>query len=172
MESGYAPHNTYPCEGEDLWIAIAVSSEDEWQKLVGVMDNPSWSREHRFGDQLQRWKHRSELDEFVGQWTRNQNRDQVVPVLQQAGVAASVAYRQSELVSREHNQRRGTFVTLDHPTLAGELIYGLFWKLSHTPGAMVRHAPLLGQHNAEVLNGLLGLADKEITRLEETGVLY
>ena len=172
MEPGYAPYNTYPSRGDDTWVAIAVTSEAEWQMLLDAMEHPSWVQDPRFADQFSRWKHRAELDELVGQWTATQDRDELVPRLQAAGVAASAGYRQSELVSREHNQQRQTFVTLDHPTFPGEIIYGLFWKLSDTPGALRRHAPLLGEHNADVLGGILGLSEEELRRLVESGVLY
>ena len=35
----FAPHNNYPCAGEDTWVAIAVSTDQEWQALAGTMDS-------------------------------------------------------------------------------------------------------------------------------------
>ena len=39
-ERGIAPHNTYPCKGEDRWCVIAVSTENEWECFVEAIGNP------------------------------------------------------------------------------------------------------------------------------------
>jgi benzylsuccinate CoA-transferase BbsF subunit len=172
MEPGYAPHNTYPCQGDDVWVAIAVSSEAEWQRLLDVMGHPAWAQDSRFADQLARWKHRDALDELVGQWTATQDRDDMAQRLQAAGVTSAAGIRQPEMLNHEHYQHRQTFVPLPHPKFPEGIVYGLFWKLSDTPGALRTPAPMLGQHNAEILGGLLGLSEEELQRLEEAGVLY
>ena len=171
VEPGFSPHNTYPCSGDDAWIAIAVGSETEWQRLLGVMGQPAWATDSRFTDQLSRWKHRADLDELVGQWTASQERDDLAQRLQAAGVAASPAYRQSELLDQKHHQQRQNYVTVDHPRFPGEKVYGVFWKLSETPGSIRRHAPLLGEHNTEVYRDLLGLSEEEMQRFQESGAL-
>ena len=172
MELGYAPHNTYPCRETDSWIGIAVAGEPEWQKLLEVMSHPAWAQDPRFGDQFSRWKHRDALDELVGQWTAPQERDELARLLQAAGVAASPAYTLPELPSLEHHRHRQNYVTLDHPTLANEIIYGVVWPLGETPGSIRRHAPLLGEHNSPVFESLLGLSAEELGNLEASDALY
>src|SRR3990172_1321709 len=43
-----APHNAYRCLGEDRWCAIAVFTDDEWQKFCKVISNPKLATDHRF----------------------------------------------------------------------------------------------------------------------------
>ena len=50
-EPAVAPHNTYPCRGEDRWIAIAVTSDAEWQALIRAMDEPEWTAGHPVRDE-------------------------------------------------------------------------------------------------------------------------
>ena len=38
-----APHGVYRCQGEDRWVAIAVTSEEEWAGFKKVLDNPAWT---------------------------------------------------------------------------------------------------------------------------------
>ena len=171
VEPGFAPHNTYPCREPDSWIAIAVTSDSEWGRLLEVMGHPAWAQDPRFADQLSRWKHRADLDVLVSQWTAPQDRDDLVGRLQATGVAASASYRQPELPSQELYQHRQDYVVVDHPTFPGEMLSGVPWKLSETPGSIRRHAPLLGEHNAQVFGDLLGLSEEELQRLEEAGVL-
>ena len=33
----YAPHGVYRCKGDDDWIGIAVTSDDEWRSLCAVV---------------------------------------------------------------------------------------------------------------------------------------
>ena len=170
-EPGFAPHNTYPCNGDDTWVAIAIGTEPEWQRVRTMLGNPDWGKDPRFTDQFSRWKNRVKLDELVGQWTALQDRDDLAERLQAAAIAASPAYKQSELFDHEHHKRRNNFVTLDHPKFPAEKVYGLFWQLSTTPGSIRRHAPLLGEHNAEVYENLLGISKQELQRLIESGAL-
>src|SRR5579859_7314136 len=51
-----APHGVYPCAGCDLWIAIAVFDDREWQTLVGVMGAPDWASDPRFASQQARFE--------------------------------------------------------------------------------------------------------------------
>src|SRR5207253_4579287 len=55
-----APHNTYPCAGDDKWIAIAVGTQSEWEALCGAMESPmgsaAWTRDAKFADQYSRWR--------------------------------------------------------------------------------------------------------------------
>lgn len=66
-----SPHGCYPCRGEDRWVAIAVSSEEEWKALCRAMGRPEWIQDERFGDAFRRWKNQAELDSLIGQWTRS-----------------------------------------------------------------------------------------------------
>ena len=77
-----------------------------------------------------------------------------------------------DLLKDPQVQARETTVQIDHPTLPGETVYGVYWKLSRTPGAVTRHAPLLGEHNEYVFGELLGMPKQEIERLQEEEIIY
>src|SRR5829696_1594581 len=65
----HAPHNVYPCAGEDRWITIDVGTDAEWEALCRVIGEPPWTQEARFADTLSRWQHRAELDRQIAEWT-------------------------------------------------------------------------------------------------------
>ena len=67
---------------------------------------------------------------------------------------------------------RGLYSDIDHPALGAEPIFNLMWRLSKTPSAVRRHAPLMGEHNHQVLCGTLGLSETELAELEERRVVY
>ena len=171
-QSGMAPHNLYRCKGDDQWVSIALRTQDEWCALCGAMDNPEWTQDPRFGDELSRWENQEPLDQYINNWTQGYTSYEVMEVLQKVGVAAMPSLNITQEVEDPQLNARGTWVQIDHPTLKGETIYGNHWKLSRTPGGIYRHAPLLGEHNEYVLGELLGISGEEIKRLEEEQVVY
>ena len=65
---GRAPHNVYPCVGEDEWVSISVGNAREWEGFVKACDKAQWTQEARFATQELRWQHRRELDDEVARW--------------------------------------------------------------------------------------------------------
>src|SRR5690606_7822445 len=88
-EPRIAPHNTYKCAGYDRWIAIAVTSDEEWRALVEVMGNPAWAGD-RFATNAGRLEHEAELDRWIAGWTLIQDPYALMEALQEAGVPAGV----------------------------------------------------------------------------------
>jgi crotonobetainyl-CoA:carnitine CoA-transferase CaiB-like acyl-CoA transferase len=67
---------------------------------------------------------------------------------------------------------RGLYSDIEHPALGAEPVFNLMWNLSKSPSRVRRHAPLLGEHNREVLGRYLGLGEDELNDLEERRVVY
>ena len=173
----FAPHNNYPCAGEDAWVAIAVRTELEWQALAGSIENDgtadcSLSADVRFADKLSRWTNRRELDDLIAAWTRNFSPQQVVERLQAVGVAAMPVMNIADQFADPHLNARETYVEIDHPHIGAEMVYGVPWRFSGTPGAVRTPAPLLGQHNEYVLRELLGIDGSRIDDLIAQQVVY
>ncbi|MBU2649021.1 CoA transferase [bacterium] len=167
-----SPHNCYPCLGEDRWISIAVSSDEEWRSLCGVMDRPDLVGDDRFADMYNRWVHQEELDGIIGAWTSGQEDYTVMKNLQAAGVAAAPSLNSERLYADPHLQEREVFQPVKHPVIGENWVVAPPWRLSETPASIRRHSPLLGEHNEEVLNGLLGISREEIERLQKEEVVY
>jgi benzylsuccinate CoA-transferase BbsF subunit len=165
-----APHGCYRCAGDDSWCVIAVCSEEDWRNLCAVVGDTELARHPKFATGLQRTRHRAELDSLVEAWTERQDAYEVMRRLQAAGVAAGVVQNAAQLAEDPHLRARGFIAQTDHPELGRLLHGGMPLKLSLTPGAVRRHAPLLGEHNDDLLRTLLGLDASEIQRLEELGV--
>ncbi len=166
-----APYNNYPCQGEDKWVAIAVGSEEEWLGFCKALRNPPWTKEARFASQDARLANRDALDELVSQWTAKHTPYEVMDLLQKAGVAAVPTMNIEDQYMDPHLRERQVHVEIEHPAVGIEMIYGMPWKLSDTPGSVQRHAPLLGEHNDYVLGEIIGLSKDEIAKLKESGVL-
>lgn len=166
-----APHNCYRCKGDDNWISIAVATDGEWEALRGAMGDPEWSQREAYGGTYGRWQHRREIDEHIAKWTAGYTSHELMSTLQGVCVAAMPSFSAEEILSDRHILARGKIVEVEHPLLGVTKVISPPWKLSGTPAEILKAGPLLGEHNEEILCGLLGMSKEEMQRLEEEGVL-
>ena len=168
----FAPHNNYPCAGEDAWVSIAVSTDTEWRALVDVLGHEALNTDPRFCDSASRWRNRRALDVIVAEWTRSRTPEEATHLLQPAGVAAMPVMNIADQFADPHLNARQTYVEIDHPHVGAEMLYGVPWLFSETPGSVRTPAPLLGQHNQYVLTELLGMDGATVRHLSEEQVVY
>ncbi len=165
-----APHGIYRCKGEDRWVAIAVTTEDEWQSLVKVIGSPAWARAKKYATMSSRLKNSDELDTLVESWTVNYPPEAIEEMLQQAGVGAGVVANPKDLDEDPQLNYYNFYREFDHPYV-GRLRYyhpaGI--KLSNAPADMARPV-LIGEHGEKICTEILGLSQAEFARLKQKGV--
>ena len=167
---GGAPHGAYRCRGEDRWVAISIFSDEEWRAFVDVMGSPQWAEDQRFATGNARWRNADALDTFVESWTIRHTAEDVMGLLQAAGVAAGVVQTGADLSHDPQLKERGFFrPVLDHQ---GEYrtIESAPYKLARTPGSVTKGAPAFGADMTYVLRELLGMSDDEVEDCAIDGV--
>jgi benzylsuccinate CoA-transferase BbsF subunit len=157
---GAAPHGAYRCQGVNRWCAITVGNDQEWRRFCDLLGNPAWTQDLRFTTALRRVKHRDELNRLVETWTSQYAAEDIMARLQEAGIAAGVVQSAADLTCDPQLSHRGQSVFLDHPEVGVQRYDAPAFHLTASP-AQLRPVPTLGQHNAEVFKGLLGLSDAE-----------
>lgn len=167
-----APHNVYPCAGEDRWVSIVVSTEDEWRAFATAAGRPDWLNDSRFAQGQARWDHRRELDAGISAWTSARSREEVTRLLQAAGVAAFPSYTAGDIAGDPHLRQRGTIQSMVGPNGESRKVVGPPWRFSRTPAKLERWTPKLGEHNHYVFGELLGLSPEEIENLVQAKVIY
>jgi len=164
------PHAVYRCVGDDRWIALAVFTEEEWRALVNTIGDPSWAYAERFATQAGRKANEDVLNALIEEWTKTREAEHIETRLQQAGVAAGMVAKQSDLFDDPQLQDWGFFAWREHPVMGLSPYDGLMSHLSQTPGD-VAPAPLLGEHYEEVLTSILKFSDEEVAELIGKGVV-
>ena len=166
-----SPHGCYRCVGEDNWVVITVSSDQEWRAFCGALGDPEWAKSDKFGDPLRRYEHQDEMDAHIQGWTRDKDKMEVMHLLQKAGVPAEAVMDDADLYVDPHLNDRGFFERVAHPFI-GEYSYpGYLWKFSkmYEP---VRIPPAgLGEHNDYVYGTMLGMSAEEVKDLETQGII-
>jgi crotonobetainyl-CoA:carnitine CoA-transferase CaiB-like acyl-CoA transferase len=153
----------------DCWVAVAISTDDQWEGLRAALGQPEWAAEYPTVEA--RRVHHDVIDEHLAAWCATRTGDDIVEDLWRHGVPVGKVmqpHRQTELTQLA---ARGFFEEVGHPVNPRTRHSTLPFKLSRGPaGVHVQSAPLLGQHNHELLSGL-GLTDDEIAELEAAGVI-
>jgi len=166
-----APHGCYPCSGTDRWCVIAVFDEGEWEALCRAMGEPLWTREEKFSSLSERKKNSKELDELIEQWTALRTCEEIVELLQEAGVSAGVVQNGKDLAKDPHLRARDFFSPLEHPVLGRTISDSTPIRFKDTPKVNWEAAPLFGEDNHSVYVDLLGLTEDELSFYIEKGVI-
>lgn len=165
-----SPHGAYRCRGDDRWCTIAVFTNEEWQKFCLVSNYPPWSQTPRFADCSGRLEDADELDRLVESWTLNYTPEQVMHMMQNAGVAAGVVQNAKDMHDDPQLRYRGHYWVLDHTEIGPSTYDSPAYRLSRTPAQPTMAAPCMGQHNEFVCTQLLGMSDEEFVTLLAEGV--
>ena len=158
-----APHGVYPCAGEDAWLALACSDDDEWRTLCGVIDGlpKDASLQERFAAH-------DDIDETIAAWTCLRAKEEAAEALQAAGIPAGPVNITPDMTDDAQVRSRGFFVPLEAgPTpMPGNPI-----KMDGIGSADWTPCPRLGTDNRAVLKDWLGYDDDRIEALEDAGAL-
>lgn len=171
-DEAMAPHGCYRCAGDDEWVAIAVSTDEEWRALCDAIGNPEWTNADRFRDGLSRWRNQEELDRLIQEWTSQRSHYEATEILQKAGVMAAPTLNMQEVAEDRHLLEREFHFDVDQPGLGTWRLTALPWRLSDVPPGNYEHAPELGEHNDYVFRVLLKMSPEEIATLEEEQVIF
>ena len=167
-----APHGVYPCVGEDSWVAIAVSDDQEWSGLCRALGDAPWTQDPKFATTRSRLQHQDELDRQLTAWTAQRDRHQAMHMLQAHGVPAGAVLTGSDVVQDPHLMARNWWDRSSAPEVDQTYAYvSTPWAFDRSPRQPGRPAPTLGQHNGYVYQELLGLSQEEISELEANGVI-
>ncbi len=166
-----APHAAFPCAGEDQWCAIAVENDEQWQALRRAISDPEWSRDEKLQTAAGRLANEHEIDRRLSEWTRERPPHEVMRLLQAAGVPAGAAQRSSDLLQDQQLAHRGFFHYMEHPEMGNVPYSGHEFRIRGYESGPRFPAPLLGQHNEQVLREVLGMTEDEMVEVLAAGAI-
>jgi crotonobetainyl-CoA:carnitine CoA-transferase CaiB-like acyl-CoA transferase len=172
-----APQNLYRSADTDefgcldAWVAVAVATDEQWAALAGALGHPAWAAGQELSTAAGRRARHDVIDEHLAAWCAKRTSDEIVESLWEAGVPVAKVlqpHRQAELPPL---RARGFFEVTEHPVGPPARQSTIPMRLSDGPARFHRSpAPLLGEHNHEVLSEL-GADAAEIAELEAAGII-
>ncbi|HEY8120325.1 MAG TPA: CoA transferase [Myxococcota bacterium] len=163
----WAPQGVYPVVGADQWLAISVRDDAEWRALSGAIGAPELA-----GLALpERRARHDELDARIAAWTRAQDPQSAMESLQALRVPAARVLDTHDIHWDPHRLARESWSFLPHPCMQPWPQPASAWRLEEAQPRLRRHAPLFGEHNHEILCGLLGLPESELAELEAAQII-
>ena len=167
----HAPQGVYPCVGDDMWLAVSVTSDAEWLALCDAIGRHDLAADAELASAEGRRARHAELDDAIAGWTRGRGHYQAMRLLQARGVPAGAVLKGGETIADPHLESRGFWDDVEHPEAGTYRQVSTPWQLSRSPRSPAMPAPGLGQHNAYVLGEMLGLSESELAALEREGII-
>jgi crotonobetainyl-CoA:carnitine CoA-transferase CaiB-like acyl-CoA transferase len=153
------------------YVILTVSANAGFQRLARCMGRDDWLVDPRLSTHEQRWAHVDELNAALAAWIESLPVDELCARLDEARLAYSFIYSIEDIMNDPHYQARGTIASVPDPKIGPVRMAGVVPRFSDTPEQPIAPAPDLGQHNAEIYGGLLGLSPERIAALTQAGVL-
>ena len=157
-----APANLFQCKNG--WISLFVT-QTHWPLLLKVwpdhdpgLDDPKW-----INSNLRR-QHADYINAQVTTFTSHFLKEDLAELMQKNGIPGLPVNSPSDFMKDPHIQARGFFASVSHPVLGSFAQSGTPFMVDGQRAAPSA-APLLGQHNHEVLCGELGLSASEVAAL-------
>ena len=170
MIPNIAPANAYPTRDGRIHL-ISGNQDTVWRRMAEAMGRPELGTDPRFATHIARGDHQQELDEMIAGWTATLDADELRRILDEYAVPNGQIYRAPEMLADEHFEARDAIAWVDSADFGAIPMQNIVPKLSGTPGSINWSGPALGEHNEEVLNGILGLDAGAVERLRADGIV-
>jgi crotonobetainyl-CoA:carnitine CoA-transferase CaiB-like acyl-CoA transferase len=165
-----SPIGSYPT-ADGRYMVLSVSTDRVWLRMTEAMGHPEWAADPRFLGNPQRTANADAVDGVVGEWFASHTAVESQRILDDAGVPVCPIYSIADIFADPQYQARGDIIRPEDPVIGEVPMPAVLPRFSRTPGQVRFVGPALGEHNAEVYGGLLGLSANEQTRLRQDGII-
>ncbi|MDL2209179.1 CoA transferase [Desulfovibrio sp. OttesenSCG-928-O18] len=153
------------------WLVLVCSTDKTFYYLADAMDRPELKSDPKFITNAARVQNRTELEAIIVEWLSRHDWKDIKEILDKAGAPVSLIYTIEDCFNDAHYKARESLVEIIDPRFGKMHMPGITPKLSRTPGEIKWTGPDIGQHNEDLLTGILGISKDEIAALKEKGVL-
>jgi CoA:oxalate CoA-transferase len=166
---GRVPISVYPTN--DGYVAMNLAVEEHWHSLLAAMGREDLRDDPRFLNNAARVTHRAETDALIAAWTQTLGKMEVFAIAKQRRIPLAPVRDVGEVMHDKHLHERGFLADIVHDELGPLTVPTTPLRVHGADPVETLPSPKLGQHNAEIYGGWLGLSANEITDLKEEGVI-
>ena len=159
------------------YVMVVALTDRQWQALLDVtgthaqMDKIREATDIDLGTESGRFANRDLIAAILRPWFEVRELEQIRAAFDGTGVSWGPYQTFGQLVTEDPRLRSDLWHDVEQPGIGTYKMPGTPLDFSAVPREPVRRAPLLGEHTAEVLAGVLGLSDAEIGRLLTVGTV-
>jgi crotonobetainyl-CoA:carnitine CoA-transferase CaiB-like acyl-CoA transferase len=164
-----APHDIFPCNDEDGWLAIAVETDRQWQALCRAIGAPALANDPRFAAAAERRRNRAALEPIIAAWTSKHGKRRAEALLREAGVPCAAVVDARELLADPQVAARDGFEYIEVQGVGAAPYPRVAFRLSGTPTPIAKAAPRFAEDNDAVFGDLLGLSAARRQALLKSG---
>jgi len=158
----------FPCK--DGWVLITLPASSPWPRVCDAINKPEWLDDPRFTSRHERAANSGVLNDAIKDFISDMTPLEAAEHFVKYDVVASPANTIAQAEEDPHAWERGALKEVPD-FLAGTIaVSGDFWHFSRTP-AIVGSTPRVGEHNEEVLSGILGYSAEEIEGMRQNKVI-
>jgi len=166
---GITPSSIHTC-ADGRHVQIGANGDAIFQRFMRAIDRADLADDPTLASNDGRDRRRDELYGVIDRWAGGLPLDEVVSVLNAAGVPVSRIYSAEDMFSDPQFLAREMFLQAKLPDGTPFRMPGIVPKLSETPGGTEWVGPALGEHTETVLAGL-GFDAEAIAGLRARGVV-
>lgn len=168
-EQTFELHDVYPCK--DGWARLFILPRDHWLHFLEWLGKPPELDDPVFEDQNMRRENSDLINPYVLQLCQQYTKQELYLEAQRRHLAVTPVNEPGDFVESEQTQARNYFLDAEHPVVGKYRQVGLLHKYSALTPKVRRTAPLVGEHNAEIFMGELGLSRDDLVSLRAAGVI-
>lgn len=165
------PHDAYPAQGLDEWVAVAAYDDDQWSGLCRALGWDDWAQDDGLATAPGRAGRIREVDERLAATTAGRDKHELAAHLQAHGVPAAPVQNGPDLFRDPQLRSRGWFTALPHAEVGPRDHPGVPVELDGLLSRPRQSAPLFAEHTNEVLTRVLGYDDVRVAALTGSGAV-
>jgi crotonobetainyl-CoA:carnitine CoA-transferase CaiB-like acyl-CoA transferase len=164
-----SPLNVYPTK--DGYVAMNIAVEEHWHHLLTAMGREDLRDDPRFKTNAARVAHMDETDALVGAWTQTLRKMTVFAITRRLRIPCAPVRDVGEVMHDTHMHERGMLEWIEHDEIGRIVVPTSPLRFHGADRVATIPSPKLGQNNAAIYGGWLGLSSDEITDLRQSGVI-
>jgi len=150
---------------------VIAATDPQWVALKEALGGPAWAEDPIFDVHHGRWENHDRLDAELRRWAAPLDVARAVERLVAAGVPAAVVADPRTMHQHPQLIARGFLEPCSHPIVGSHPLFSLPFRMTGVDHWHRSPAPTLGEHNVDILCGVLGLTEAEVADLEAAGIV-
>ncbi|MXX46873.1 MAG: hypothetical protein F4Z38_01000 [Chloroflexi bacterium] len=156
---------------KDGYYEVITMVDRQWSRFLELMGDPEWQHDERLQNRWLAFQYSEDLDAFWHPWMKERTKAELMDLFGENHISFQPVHTIGEVAESDHLRAREFWTEIAHPEFEEPVrLPGAPYKLSESPWAIRRRAPLLGEHTAEVLSEV-GVAKSELARLRRSAII-